>query len=102
VILISDLQDDINDVPKLVSVTQAYRRDGIGLRIVALNPAKQNAALFRRLTPGAPILDVGNLGAGASPRNSTPFPWTLVALALVAALGLAAAELWAPRLEWAG
>jgi hypothetical protein len=100
VILISDLQDDLSDVPRLVSVTQAYRRDHIGIRIVGLSPTKKNAALFRKLTAGSELVSTGRLGHGSQPQNSTPFPWTLVALALGAALALAAHELWAPRLEW--
>jgi hypothetical protein len=101
VILVSDLDDDLPDIPRLIAVTQAYRRSGIGLRIVGLAPTKKNANLFRRLTAGAPLVNAARLRAAGPPSTSTRFPWLLVALTLVAAAALAAHELWAPRLEWA-
>jgi hypothetical protein len=52
------------------------------------------------LTGGAPIVRAGLLQPGPEPKNHTPFPWTLVALAVVVAVGIAAHELWGPRLEW--
>jgi hypothetical protein len=100
VILVSDLQDELSDIPRLVAVTEAYRRARVGLRVVGLNPTRRNAALFRKLTAGSQVVNAHRLGVGTQPQNSTPFPWPLVVLALVAAAGIAAHELWAPRLEW--
>ena len=100
VVLISDLQDDLTDLPRLVGVTQAYKRARVPLRIVGLNPTKRNAALFRKLTSGSKIVNAGRLGSSVRPRSSTPSPWPLVALAVAAAVAIAAHELWAPRLEW--
>jgi hypothetical protein len=100
VILVSDLDDDPEDLGRLVTITLALKRDGIPLRIVGLNPSSQDVALFRRLTGGAPIVRAGLLQPGPEPKNHTPFPWTLVALAVVVAVGIAAHELWGPRLEW--
>jgi hypothetical protein len=99
-ILVSDLDDDPQDLPRLVTIMLALKRDHIPLRIVGLNPSSQDVALFKRLTGGAPIVRAGPLETTPEPRNHTPFPWTLVALTLVVALGLAAHELWGPRLEW--
>ena len=99
-ILVSDLDDDPGDLPRLVNITGAYRRDHIPLRIVGLNPSAQDAALFSRLTHGAPIVDAGTVTPGPHPRNHTPFPWTLVLVTLAVVAGLAAKELWGPRLEW--
>ena len=99
-ILVSDLDDDPEDLPRLVTIMLALKRDHIPLRIVGLNPSSQDVALFKRLTAGAPIVRAGTLQPGPQPRNHTPFPWTLVVLALVDAVGLAAHELWGPRLEW--
>ena len=78
----------------------ALKRDHIPLRIVGLNPSSQDTALFKRLSGGAPIVRAGLLQPGPEPKNHTPFPWALVALALVVAVGVAAHELWGPRLEW--
>jgi hypothetical protein len=100
VILVSDLDDDPEDLGRLVTITLALKRDGIPLRIVGLNPSSQDVALFKRLTGGAPIVRAGLLQPGPEPKNHTPFPWTLVALAVVVAVGIAAHELWGPRLEW--
>ncbi len=99
-ILVSDLDDDPADLPRLVTIMLALKRDHIPLRIVGLNPSGQDVALFKRLTGGAPIVRAGPLEPGPQPHNHTPFPWTLFTLALIAAVGLAAHELWAPRLEW--
>jgi len=100
VILVSDLDDDPADLPRLVTIMLALKRDHVPLRIVGLNPSSQDSALFKRLSGGVPIVRAGLLQPGPEPKNHTPFPWTLVALAVVVAGGIAAHELWAPRLEW--
>lgn len=101
VVLVSDLDDDPADIPRLTAVTLAYKRDRIPLRIVALDPSAQNDAFFRQLLgPATPIVQAGIAAPGPQPRNRTPFPWLLAALALGAAAALAGLELWAPRLEW--
>jgi hypothetical protein len=101
VVLVSDLDDDPADLPRLVSIALAYRRDAIPLRLVGLNPSSQDAAFFQRLLgPSTPIVQAGAAAPGPQPHNRTPFPWPLVALALAAALLLAAHELWTARLEW--
>ena len=99
-ILVSDLDDDPADLLRLQTIIAALKRDHIPLRIVGLNPSSQDVAFFKRLTGGAPVVRAGTLQPGPQPRNHTPFPWTLFTLALVAAVGLAAHELWGPRLEW--
>jgi hypothetical protein len=40
--------------------------------------------------------------AQAQPEDTTPFPWTLVILAGVAAGAYALHAAWAPRLVWGG
>jgi uncharacterized protein (DUF58 family) len=100
VILVSDLDDDPADLPRLVTIMLALKRDHVPLRIVGLNPSSQDTALFKRLSGGAPIVRAGLLQPGPEPKNHTPFPWALVLLALVVAVGIAAHELWGPRLEW--
>jgi hypothetical protein len=101
VILVSDLDDDPADIPRLTAITLAYRRDGIPLRVVALDPSAQNAAFFQRLLgPSTPIVRAGVAAPGPQPHNRTPYPWLLVALAVAGGAALAAYELWAPPLEW--
>ena len=99
-ILVSDLDDDPADLPRVVTIMSALRRDHIPLRIVGLNPADKDVSLFKRLAGAKRIVRAGTLQPGPQPRNHTPFPWTLVALAFAAAVSLAAHELWGPRLEW--
>ena len=99
-ILVSDLDDDPADLLRLQTIIAALKRDHIPLRIVGLNPSSQDVAFFKRLTGGAPVVRAGRLQPGPEPRNHTPFPWTLVTLAFVVAVALAAHELWGPRLEW--
>ena len=101
VILVSDLEDDPQDLHRVVSIAGTYSRDRVPLRIVGLNPSPQDAALFERLAGGGPITQVGAVAPGPPLGNSTPYPRTLVLLALAAAAALAAHALWGPRLEWA-
>ena len=101
VILISDLDDDPGDVPRLASVLEQYRRNAIPVRVVALNPTPSDQELFARLLgPNAPIAQ-GSLPNGTPAVHTTaPFPWLLVALGLALALLLAAFEAWGPALIW--
>lgn len=101
VILVSDLEDDPDDIPRLATIMLAFKRDRVPLRIVSLNPTPEALAYFRHiLPPQTPIVGAGALAPGPQPRNHTPFPWTLVVLAALAAVGLALNEFWGPRLEW--
>jgi len=101
VVLVSDLDDDPADLPRLASIALAFRRDAIPLRVVGLDPSAQDAELFERLLgPSSPIVQAGVAAPGPQPHNRTPFPWPFVALALAAAALLAAHELWVARLDW--
>jgi len=100
VLLVSDLDDDPNDLASLASVTAAYQRDDIPVRVVGLNPSPEDVSLFERLLgPTVPIAQAPTLDA-VSQHDVTPFPLALVVLALVAALAAALREAWSPRLEW--
>jgi len=100
VVLVSDLDDDPQDVQRLAVILLAYRRDRIPIEVVALNASTEDLALFARVLGRSALVPVDATDPGGAPRNRTPFPWPLFALALVAAFALAAHELWAPRLEW--
>lgn len=100
VILISDLDDDPDDRPRLRRVLIAYKRDGIPLRLVGLNATAANIGFVREYAPKASVVQAGTLAPGPLPKNRTPLPWPLVALGALAAVGLAANELWGPRLDW--
>jgi hypothetical protein len=100
IVLISDLDDDPNDIPALTQILLSDRSEGVPVHIVGLNPAPDDVALFRSaLGRQAPIVDVPTLNQ-LPPQNVTPFPWALVALVAAAAAALAARIAWAPRLDW--
>jgi hypothetical protein len=100
VVLVSDLDDDPNDVPRLATVVAAYQRDHVPLRIVGLNPSPQDVTLFQRLVgPRVPIGEAPTTDQ-VPHHDVAPFPWLLVALASAAAAALALREAWSPRLEW--
>lgn len=100
VILVSDLDDDPQDVQRLGAILLAFRRDDIPVQVVALDASAEDRALFTRILGPSATVREGPPSEGAASRSHAPFPWALVALALLAAAGLAAEELWSPRLEW--
>ena len=102
VVLVSDLNDDPADLPALAGVLSDDRRDKVPVRIVGLNPAPEDVAFFATaLGPSAHVIFAPTVDQ-AAPRQATPFPWALVALALAAAVTLALHEGWAPKLDWSG
>jgi hypothetical protein len=102
VLLISDLEDDPSDVPKVTSIALAYRREGIPLDIVALNPSPGDEQLYRRLVRGWGSYTPAKLrGERTESASRGSFPFGLAAIALAVALLLAAYELWSARLTWA-
>jgi hypothetical protein len=100
VVLVSDLDDDPGDLPRLASILLAYRRDRVPVRIVGLNPSPADTALYTRLLSPQPVVAEAPTLAEAPPHDTTPFPWTLVALAGVAAAAFAVRAAFAPRLVW--
>jgi hypothetical protein len=57
VLLISDLDDDPTDLTGLRREVDALNRDGIELRVIGLEPAIEDRALFARLVPGGLLED---------------------------------------------
>ena len=101
VMLVSDLDDDPQDLTALAAVMAAYRRDHIPVRVVGLNASPQDVTLFERFLGRAVPVDAGaDARQGAAARRHTPSRGMSLALALVAAVALALRELWAPRLDW--
>jgi hypothetical protein len=102
VVLVSDLDDEPGDLPRLASVLLAYRRDHVPVRIVGLDPSPANVALFDRLLSPRPVVVEAPTVAEAPPHDTTPVPWTLVALVVAVAAAFAFRVTWAPRLDWGG
>jgi hypothetical protein len=98
--LVSDLDDDPNDLTTLAGVGAVAEHDRVPIQIVGLSPSLADIAYFRTIFGHrAPIVEAPTLEQ-AAPKAQTPFPWVLVALALAAAVALALREGWAPRLGW--
>lgn len=102
VILVSDLDDDPSDLPRLASVLLAYRRDHVPVRIVGLDASPSNVALYTRLLSPQPVVVEAPTLAEAPPRDTTPVPWVLLILSGVAVAAYALRAAWAPRLVWGG
>lgn len=95
VVLVSDLQDEREDLPPLGRVLAAYADAGLPLRVVGLASKPEDERVFKRLV-GADTIERaapserGSSGDAVSPPE--PFPLVLVALGLALALLLAANE----------
>ncbi len=102
IVLVSDLDDDGGDLPALSQILYTDTLEGVPVRIVGLNPTPGDIEFFRAaLGARTPIVEAPTLNA-PPPRNVTPFPWALVALAVAAAAVLGLGAAWAPRLDWRG
>jgi hypothetical protein len=104
VLLVSDLDDSLFDLPSLGETLARYRRDGIRLRVVPLFPSTEDRAFFRRaIGPGVFVTHAELLRNARSTEQrslQSGFPLALVLLALALLAALAANELLCGRLEW--
>lgn len=100
VILVSDLDDDAGDLESLTSVALAYRRLGIPIRVVGLNPSPEDARYVERLLP------TGSRMVGAAlpgePRSgaAAEIPRGLVSLGILLAAVLSAFLVITERVRW--
>jgi hypothetical protein len=102
-VLVSDLEDDQNDVGTLTETLISLRREGLPVRVVALSPDPKNKRLFEDLLPAGSVAEAaapGSAGTTAEVVANKPAPTWLVVLALGALLALAANELLNGRLAW--
>jgi hypothetical protein len=100
VMLISDLDDNPNNLPALTALGAVAQHDRVPIRIVGLSPSPANVAYFRSVFGRSASIVEAPTSAQAARQEQTPFPWTLIALAVAAATALALREGWAPRLGW--
>jgi hypothetical protein len=100
VLLVSDLDDSTEDLEELGAVVLEYRRAGLPLHAVGLNPAPEDERFVGRLLrdPGdlVPARLPGEAGASASAAS----PLAVVAAAVAVALLLAAFLVASERLRW--
>ena len=101
VLLVSDLDDDPNDVPALRRELEELERRGVAVSVVGLNPAPEDERFFARLLAEPESLRHATVDERAEPTARARFPVAFVALAALLAVSLAAHELWRARLRWA-
>jgi hypothetical protein len=107
VLLISDLDDSLFDVPQLTQTLIRYERENIPLKVVGLRPAKDDRELFRRVLGDDAFVTRPELQrrreALTRERRSgsgTDFPVGLVAIVGLILLLLALNEHLCGRLTW--
>jgi hypothetical protein len=100
VVLVSDLDDDPGDLESLASIALAYRHLHVPVRIVALDPQPGDEQLFAHLLAGAATITQAQLPSAPVRLAGGSVPVALVLLALLVALALAGAELWAAPLRF--
>ena len=100
VVLVSDLDDDPQDITRLGAILLAYKRDHIPVKVVALDASDEDVALFRRVLGPSAVVPTGTGTSAPTPRNHTPTPWVLIVAAIVVGAALAGLELWSPLLAW--
>lgn len=102
VVLISDLDDSLFDVPQLGRVLAQYRQEKLPLKVMATEGARRD--FFLRQLGASAFVDRASLRAGPRVEESGTLsgtsPRTLIACTILVALALAANELWGARLEW--
>jgi hypothetical protein len=102
ILLVSDLDTAPDDVPRVAQTFNTFRNEGVKFRIVALGPRADNLSLFRNLAgPGAFVSRLGSVrGAGGQTEGALQgqIPWSLLVVAALVLLALAANEHWNGRL----
>jgi hypothetical protein len=101
VLLVSDLDDDAGDLESLTSVALAYRRLGVPIRVVGLNPSPDDARFVQHLLPqGGSLVQATLPGEKRGGAEPTGLPVTLIVVALALAAVLAAYLAVTERLRW--
>jgi hypothetical protein len=100
VVLVSDLDDSTSDLDRLRAVALAYRRAGIPLHVVGLNPAPEDADLIRSLIAGSGDLVAAPTRETASSRFLAGRANDVAIATVVLALGLAVLLVVTQRVRW--
>jgi hypothetical protein len=100
VVLVSDLDDDPQDLGALRRSALAARREGLRIGVVGLNAAPEDQRFFQRLVAGDGTIREAPPPGGQKAREGARFPWTVGLLAGLLALALAAHEVRRARLAW--
>jgi hypothetical protein len=104
VVLISDLADDPSDLTHVADAIVLYAEENIPLRIVALQPSRENAGFFANLLGGEGMIRDAKLPTGNEARGKLAlagtFPTALAIFSALVLVLLAVNEWWAEPLRW--
>ena len=99
VLLVSDLDDDAGDLGRLTSTALSFKRLGIPVRVVGLNPAPEDQRYIERLLRRPADLTTAVLPGEEERGGSDRLRLPLLLAALAAAVALGLRELLLTRLE---
>jgi hypothetical protein len=100
VVLISDLRDDPADLPVAAEVARSYRKLGIALHVIGLNPSLGGEQFFQHLVGPGGSFAHAQLRAPKTLTDHSGFPTGLAVVAVLLAVLLAVNELWGAPLRW--
>jgi von Willebrand factor type A domain len=100
VLLVSDLDDDTGDLDRVSQLAVAYRRAGIPLHVIGLDPAPEDVAFIRRLLPDKRAFTRAALPGEGSSRAFGEVDRTLVIVTILVALCLALLAVVSSTLRW--
>jgi len=103
IVLISDLEVPLSDVPALTETITTLRREGVQFRVVPLFPSSDSRFVFERLVGKSAFVEGKALGTDRLSQSTRldppPVRWLLVLVGLLV-LVVAANERWCGRLEF--
>lgn len=104
VLLLSDLDDSLSDLPVLTRELIQYEREGVPIHVVAIDPHEDDRLYFRRLAGADALVPRADLSVqrveSKSLRITKAFPSDLVLVGLLALLLLGLNEHYCGRLTW--
>jgi hypothetical protein len=104
VLLLSDLDDSLADLPVLTRELIEYQRDGVPLHVVAIDPHEDDRLYFGRMAGPQALVPRADLSVQRvepkSLRITKAFPADLVVVGLLALLLLGLNEHYCGRLTW--
>ena len=104
VLLVSDLDDSLADLPVLTRELIQYEREGVPLHVVAIDPHEDDRLFFGRMAGPQALVPRADLSVQRvepkSLRISEAFPVDLVMVGLLALLLLGLNEHYCGRLTW--